>query len=530
MNERAVPAPERRRRPHGLSVAVFVIGMIVTIGLTVVSRLNYVHNEQRQVTTQAQLAGAALTAAPIDVQRLLGRPTTSVTASGKVALFISGIQPQMPDPFIGVQLFEMTDGEPHLVKSLGSATRLDTTSPAGRALITRAATKSGSLAVTRLATASSQRLGYAFAAKALGRTYVGYAESTLPGDRHHDLSMTSPLGDMVFALYYGTRQNATTLIETNADKLPISGTVGRVTIPFGDQKLTAVMSPRSPLLGEFAQSVAWVIAAAGILLTAIMALLTERLLRRRAVAELLADVTEQLYRTERSVAETLQTALLPARMPQTARLAVAARYRGGTEGIDVGGDWYDVIDLADNRVFFTIGDVSGRGLSAATTMSRLRHSITAYAVEGNDPATVLAKVSGLLDVVRDGHFATALCGILDLCSGTVTVANAGHLPLVRVDRRTAELMDGPLGPPLGVGTCYDCADVTLMPGTVILAYTDGLIERREEAIDVGISRLCRIAAPLTDDLETSLDTILSGLLEDRPSTDDAAMMGLQWNP
>lgn len=520
--------PRGRRRPHGLSVAVFVIGLTVTAALSVVSRLDYLHNEQRQVTTQAQLAGAALAVAPVDVQRRLGRPITSVAASGDIGLFDSGMKDQVPQSFVSAQLFQMVGGAPRLVRSLGAPTQLDTSSAAAEALIEKAAS-SGTLTVTRLATASSQRLGYAFAASALGRTYVGYAEQVLPGDRRQELSSGSPLSDMTFAAYYGTKQTSSTLVETNTDHLPVTGTLGRVTIPFGDQVLTAVMTPRSPLLGTFAQSIAWLIAAAGVLLTAVMVLLTERLLRRRVVAERLAAVTDRLYRAEHGVAESLQTALLPKHLPRPPGLTIATRYRAGTEGIDVGGDWYDVVALPGNRIFFTIGDVSGRGLSAATTMSRLRHSITAYAVEGNDPAMVLAKVSGLIDVVRDGHFATALCGIVDLDTGIATVANAGHLPLVRIDGAVTAPVEGPLGPPLGVGSRYDTAEIALASGTVILAYTDGLVERRDEAIDAGIARLCRVAGP-TPDLETLLDRVLVGLLQHRPSEDDTAIMGLQWTP
>lgn len=526
-----VRAPGARRRPHRLTAVVLVVGTAVTALLVGVSRVNYLHNEQHLVSTQAQLAGAAVAVGPVDVQRRLGRPTTSVAASGDVALFTSGIQDQVGGGkvFVGVRLFTMVDKSPHPVASLGAPTQLDTSSAAARALITKAATTTGSLAVTRLATDTTQRFGYAFGATALGRTYVAYAESELPGDRRQELSMASPLSDMIFAVYYGKRESAAALMETNADHLPVTGTVGHVTIPFGDQSLTAVMTPRSPLLGPFAQAIAWVIAAAGLLLTAIMALLTERLLRRRAVAEQLAAVTDQLYRTQRGVAETLQTALLPDRIPELSRLEVATRYLAGTEGIDVGGDWYDVVQLGGDRVFFTIGDVSGRGLSAATTMSRLRHSITAYAVEGNDPAMVLTKVSGLIDVVRDGHFATALCGILDLDSGVVTLANAGHLPLVRFDGREAEPLAAPLGPPLGVGSHYAAGDVALAAGTVLLAYTDGVVERREELIDDSIARLCRAVRPAPD-LEAMLDTILGELLEQRPSEDDAAIMGLRWTP
>lgn len=528
--DRADAEPRRterttRLRPHQLSVVVLLIGLLVTAGVAATSRINYSRNEHRQVATQAQLAAAALAVAPVDVQRRLGRATTLTAATGNADLFAGAMKSSVPRPFVSVELFRMTGGSPRLVTSLGQHALLDPSSRQTRALITHAAGL-GSLALTRVVTSSAQRLGYAMAVRALGRTYVAYAEQVLPADRHAEIPAGSPLADMDFALYYGTQETQDALIETNTGHLPIGGDPGRATVPFGDQTLTAVMTPRSPLLGDFAAAMPWIIAGVGVLLTAIMALLAERLARRRAVAEQLASVTEQLYRSERSVAETLQTALLPRDLPTSPELEVATRYLPGTEGIEVGGDWYDLIRLPGNRMFFTIGDVSGRGLSAATMMSRLRHSITAYAVEGNDPATVLRKVSGLVDVARDGHFATALCGIIDVGSGRVTVANAGHPPLVRITDAGTEPVATPIGAPLGVGSQYTPTEIRLPAGGVLLAYTDGLIERRDQSIDARIAYLCQVARP-SRNLEGLLDTVLAALVHGA-SEDDTAILGLQW--
>lgn len=526
------PPPEPRRRwPDRLTIMVLVVGILATAALCTLSRLNYVHNERRQVSVQAQLAAAALAVTPVEVQRLLGRPATSVAASGDVHLFDDGMISQVgpaPKAFVSARLFRMVGGVPHLVDSLGAATQLDMTSPEATALLTKAAS-TGRLTATRTATDTIQRIDYAFAASALGRTYVAYAEEALPGNRHLDLDAASPLSGMIFALYFGRAETSGALIETNASKLPLEASAAHVTIPLGDQVLTAAMTPRTPLLGTFAAWVAWIVAGAGLLLTAVMALLTERLARRRAVAEQLVTVTEELYRTQRGLAETLQTALLPKHLAQSAGLAVATRYVAGTEGIDVGGDWYDLVELPGDRTFFTIGDVSGRGLSAATMMSRLRHSITAYATEGNPPAVVLAKVSGLIDLVRDEHFATALCGILDLRTGVVTVANAGHPPLVLISGGTATTVPTRVGPPLGVGTCYQTDETTLTSGDVLLAYTDGLVERRDESIDAGLERLCHVARPAAE-LEDLLDTVLAALVPQGAPQDDAAILGLKWTP
>jgi len=523
------PARRRRRRPDRLTIIVLVIGILATAALCTLSRLNYVRNEQRQLSVQAQLTGAALAVAPVDVQRRLGRPTTTVAASGDVSLFDAGMKDQVPNVFVAARLFRVVDGVPHLVRSIGAATQLDPTSADANALLTKAASNAGTLTVTRFATDTAQRIGYAFAVTTLGRTFVAYAEQELPSDRRQELAAASPLSGLIYALYFGPTETQDALVETNADHLPLDSSAARVTIPFGDQVLTAVMTPRTPLLGTFAALVAWIVAGAGLLLTAVMALLTERLARRRAVAEQLVAVTEELYKTQRGLAETLQTALLPKHLARSPGLAVATRYVAGTEGIDVGGDWYDLVALSDDRMFFTIGDVSGRGLSAATMMSRLRHSISAYAVEGNDPAMVLAKVSGLIDLVRDEHFATALCGVLDLRTGVATVANAGHPPLVLVSGGTAATVATSVGPPLGVGSCYETVDIALTSGDMLLAYTDGLIERRDESIDAGLDRLCRVARP-TADLEDLLDSVLAALVPQGAPQDDAAILALKWTP
>jgi serine phosphatase RsbU (regulator of sigma subunit) len=535
------PAIRRRGRwLHGVSLVVLIAGLAVTAGLCIASHLSYLHSERRQVSAQTQLAADSLAVAPIDIQRRLGRATTLVSATGNLSLFSQALTDSLPTPFAGVRLLHVVANSSELVDSLGEPTLLDPDSSQA-AQLARQAVSSGGLVLTRLTTASAQRFGYAVAASTGGQTYVAYAEQVLPGNRRATLPAASPLADMDFALYYGKTESAATLIETNAGHLPLGGTTARATIPFGSGVLSAVVSPRSPLLGRFAASIAWLIAIAGTILTAVMVLLTERLLRRRAVAEQLASVTSQLYQSQRSVAETLQQSLLPQRLPRQPDLEVATRYQAGTEGIDVGGDWYDLITLTGDaanprigdrpdgeRVFFTIGDVSGRGLSAATMMSRLRHTITAYALEGHDPATVLSKVSASIDLDRDRHFATVACGILDLTTGTVTIANAGHPPPLVVTTTTAEALHAQVGPPLGVGRHYTNTETTLPPGAVLLAYTDGLVERRGETITTSIARLTR-AARADGRLEDLLDTVLATLIP-HGSDDDTALLGLRWTP
>ena len=106
----------------------------------------------------------------------------------------------------------------------------------------------------------------------------------------------------------------------------------------------------------------------------------------------------------------------------------------GVDGVDIGGDWYDVIDVGGGQVILVVGDVSGRGLRAATEMASLRYAIRAYAAQGDPPEVILSKLSRLINLVRDGHFATVLCGLVNVAERRVTFANAGH-PSPLLDRR-----------------------------------------------------------------------------------------------
>jgi serine phosphatase RsbU (regulator of sigma subunit) len=172
----------------------------------------------------------------------------------------------------------------------------------------------------------------------------------------------------------------------------------------------------------------WAVIAGGLLLTLLAALLAERLVRGRADAERLSREVGDLYMEQRSVAETLQQVLLPQRLPDISWMQIQARYLPGASGVDIGGDWYDVVPLEDGRFVFKVGDVSGRGVKAAAVMASLHFAGRAYALEGHPPQVILDQLAQTLDVAQDGRFATVLCGLVDVAAHTVTLASAGHLP------------------------------------------------------------------------------------------------------
>ncbi len=203
------------------------------------------------------------------------------------------------------------------------------------------------------------------------------------------------------------------------------------------------------------------------------------------------------------------------------------RYVPGVDGVDIGGDWYDVIDIGVGKVMFVVGDVSGRGLRAATVMASLRYAIRAYAAQGDAPQVILFKLTKLVNILRDGHFATALCGLIDVAEHTVTIANAGHPNPLLIAGTSAEFATTRVGAPIGVAEVpYQAVTVSVPPQGTLLAYTDGLFERRGENPDVGMARL-RGAAAGFDTVDHLLDGLLQVLTPDGVD-DDTAILGVRW--
>jgi serine phosphatase RsbU (regulator of sigma subunit) len=224
----------------------------------------------------------------------------------------------------------------------------------------------------------------------------------------------------------------------------------------------------------------------------------------------------------------LQRALLPQSNPAIANLEIASRYVAGMDGVDIGGDWYSMIAVDERRFAFAVGDVSGRGISAATIMARLRFTVRAYLLEGHPPDAVLAMCSRQLDVSRDGHFATALVGMADLESREITLANAGHMSPLIVSGSASHYVPTSVGLPLGVApSTYEVTRVRLPPGCAFMVFTDGLVERRGENIDVGLERLARAAGERDSTLDDLLTVVVSHMAH-RGAEDDIAVLAFRW--
>jgi anti-anti-sigma factor len=249
---------------------------------------------------------------------------------------------------------------------------------------------------------------------------------------------------------------------------------------------------------------------------------------------LAAIMTERVgaLERERRNAETLQRSLLPDRFPIIPGVDFASRYLPGGAGLEVGGDWYDVFPLPRGRVGLTIGDVVGRGLTAAAAMGQLRTALRAYAIETDSPAAVLQRLSRLVAEFEAAQMATLIYAVLDPETRSLSFASAGHPPplLIGPDGPATYLMEG-RSPPLGVTKATKAeATVTLRPGSTVVLYTDGLIEGRRGSIGESMEALRTAVEGHHGDLDSLCDDRVLQAPRPESSGDDVALLMVRLLP
>ncbi len=240
----------------------------------------------------------------------------------------------------------------------------------------------------------------------------------------------------------------------------------------------------------------------------------------------------RLHEATRAVAHTLQRGLLAASLPADPRFEVATLYHSAVEDLEVGGDWYDAFLLPGGTLGISVGDVVGRGLFAAGAMGQLRSAVRALAGANLRPAEVLGHLDAFVEQVEAGRYATLAYAEVDLDTGAVAFATAGHLPPMLLDpRRPPRLFMEGRSPPLGVsvpGARRSQARFALEPGAGFLLYTDGLVERRTESIDVGLERLLAAvrASPGAGPAQ-HVEILPGALLEPGSAFDDVCLLSFR---
>jgi len=244
--------------------------------------------------------------------------------------------------------------------------------------------------------------------------------------------------------------------------------------------------------------------------------------------------TARRYSRERATALTLQRSMLPTGLSAPASVQVRHRYLPGSNLVEIGGDWYESIALPGGRVALAVGDVAGHGVRAAVTMGRLRTAIKTLTMLELGASETLQRLDDLMHELGElePHFATCAFAIYDSVSGTCEIASAGHLPplLVRPDGHS-EYLDVAPAPPLGIGSRpITSRTFQIDDGSLLVMYTDGLVERRRQDIDAGLDRLRQIFAPGSS--SQSLDELCRAALAgvyDNHERDDIALLVARLN-
>ncbi len=232
---------------------------------------------------------------------------------------------------------------------------------------------------------------------------------------------------------------------------------------------------------------------------------------------------------EHRVSIALQQSLLPKRLVEVVGVDVAARYLPARE--EVGGDWYDVIELPRGKVGVVIGDVVGHGIAAAALMGRLRTALHSYAIEGHGPGRTLELVDRFVQSLSEPAMATAAYAVFDTYTSRVCYATAGHLPPIVISGTEAHALEVTPAPPLGAfpyGRCPE-HELDLASSEMLFLYTDGLVERRSVPLNQGIDVLAAAVAGARTP-EAACVLAMAELVPDDGLRDDAAIVALQNSP
>ena len=252
----------------------------------------------------------------------------------------------------------------------------------------------------------------------------------------------------------------------------------------------------------------------------------------RAVAELCVETVERAerYDADHELVAALQNRLL-GDLPVLAGIESSARYLPATSASSVGGDWYEALLLGDARFAVVVGDVTGHGIAAAADMTLIRGMLSALLYSGVPPSRVFSEVSGVLAQRAALLLATAALAIIDLAAETMTFATAGHPPpLLRLPDGQVRMLATANTAMIGIGNAPGRAETTpFPPGSQLVLYTDGLVERRDRPFEQGIAHAATHLATLPERLTPRqlIDSFLDALLGDTKAEDDIAILVIE---
>jgi serine phosphatase RsbU (regulator of sigma subunit) len=513
---------------------VLLVGVAMSVALGVVLKRVYDDNEARLLQQRTLEAAAVLMAAVPSIESPLAATAefSEATDGDVVAPFRRMLGPvvERRTPFVAASLWRINGTGVDLIDEIGTPLTLaERGHTAQRQEFFSRSVAIDGLTVIGLLEGDEPRLGYAYTTSVGAPRYLVYAEGAVRGPTPREPTAGSAFEGLHNAVYLGREPDNAHVLATDTSQLPLDGLTASEVVEFGDSTLLLVMSRRGALGGEFFAAMPWLAASVTLMATVAATVMTGRLARRRRGAEALARENAALYERQRVVADSLQRAILPDHLPTVDGLRFSGHYIAGVDDLEIGGDFYDVVVVDDDRVVTIVGDVSGRGVDAAAVMAKARHAFRALAARGDTPADILAGLTKLIDVRTDRHFATVICASIDVRDHRLTIANAGHPPPLLIIGGNARAVSTTVGPPIGVGGAgtYVNEELSVPPHGTVLMFTDGLFERSGETVDDGYARVLASASITTDNLGDLVGLVVR--TQQHPSSrDDIAILGVTW--
>jgi hypothetical protein len=330
-------------------------------------------------------------------------------------------------------------------------------------------------------------LGFSFGPPAAPAGTVLYQQNKLgPVVNPSRQSSTDPFSDLDVALYGTPTAQSDQVLVGPRDRLPFTGDVAHKKIKIGTAEWLLAVKARRSLQGNLSALAPWFVLGAGVLVSLMIGAAVEALARKTA--------------SERASSETFQRSLLPT-LPKLAGLDTCAQYVASSGHQQVGGDWYDVFEVADGRVGVVIGDVMGHDLVAASAMAQISSALRAFAIDGSSPAAVLDRLNDFVTRLEVTELVTVIYGVLSAAhadgSRDFLWSNAGHLPpLVRLPSGVVEPLAGGesilIGAPSTLPHAF--ASRSLPSGSSLLLFTDGLVELPGASVDEALKDLAAVVA------------------------------------
>jgi hypothetical protein len=519
-----------RPRFRQLSVAVVLVMVIITVAGAFAARVAVKDQESRLLKERTNEIGLVLTSSisalpgPLDVLGGVLKATNNSPAAFMQASAAAEIGTAATDTFA---LVRKTPTGFVVVVAKGQSLHAGQLISGVRAqAFQRALTTTELVPTAVIGHGASRALGYALGPPVSPPGTVLYREDPLGPVGAPRAAKTAPFSELNVVIYASARPAAREVLAKTTNTLPLKGPVRTQPLAAGAADWTLQASAVHPLVGTAAEDAPLIVLVGGIFLAFLVGLVTEAETRRRKSAI-------ALYDSEHRVAETLQRSLLP-KLPAIAGLGLAARYLPGAAHQEIGGDWFDVFGLDDGQVGVVIGDVVGHDLAAAAAMAKVQASLRAYAWSGVPPGEVLDRLDGLIATFQISELVTVFYGVLDTTDDTgartLTFANAGHLPpFVRYpDGRVDDLSAAAsllLGAPHPAGAARPQGQAVLSAGSMLLLFTDGLVEVPGESLTDSLSRLKATLAdaPLDGDAQAVCDLVLAEIHPDR-LRDDVAVL------